>query len=155
MDLDLLTCLDLVRYYVTEIIVTKSHEIFRNSCYLLYRDLFIRQVVDMRWGISDPTTAIDVCLEEIKRCHESSYGPAFVSCLSHRYGTKCLQTKIPLEEFNQIHSSLSSEGKNLINEFYENDKNFKLTPMYVLKSESEAILKNVNILQCTITINLS
>jgi hypothetical protein len=33
----------------------------------------------MRWGIPDSiaTTAIDVCLEEVKRCNSISFGPSF------------------------------------------------------------------------------
>jgi hypothetical protein len=33
----------------------------------------------MRWGISDSTAimAIDVCLEEVKRCNAISFGPSF------------------------------------------------------------------------------
>ncbi len=42
----------------------------------------------MRWGISDQMNSIDVCIEEIERCYANSYGPAFVSCLSQRYGSK-------------------------------------------------------------------
>ena len=32
----------------------------------------------MRWGITDNMSAEDVCLEEIRRCNEISYGPSFV-----------------------------------------------------------------------------
>ena len=88
----------------------------------------------MRWGITDSMDATDVCLEEIKRCYENSYGPAFVACLSRRYGTKSLQTKIPLIEFEQIKKIIKN---GLIEQFYEIDNNFIQNPFYILKLEAE------------------
>ena len=34
----------------------------------------------MRWGITDSIVplATDICLEEIKKCNELSFGPSFV-----------------------------------------------------------------------------
>ena len=81
--------------------------------------------------------ATEVCLEEIKRCYENSYGPAFVACLSRRYGAKSLQTKIPLVEFKQIKSKLKNAELGLIEEFYEIDNNFIQNPFYILKLEAE------------------
>ena len=91
----------------------------------------------MRWGITDSMDAVEVCREEIKRCYESSYGPAFVACLSRRNGTKCLQKRIPLSEYMQIQKSLKKEERTLLDEFYEIDKNYMINPFYILKNEAD------------------
>jgi hypothetical protein len=36
----------------------------------------------MRWGITDSMQADDVCMEEIKRCNETSFGPSFIVIIS-------------------------------------------------------------------------
>ncbi len=34
----------------------------------------------MRWGVSDSMAPLanDICIEEIKKCNETSFGPAFI-----------------------------------------------------------------------------
>ena len=34
----------------------------------------------MRWGVSDSIAPLanDICIEEIKRCNETTFGPSFV-----------------------------------------------------------------------------
>ena len=32
----------------------------------------------MRWGITNSMSATDICMEELKRCNEISFGPSFI-----------------------------------------------------------------------------
>ena len=44
--------------------------------------MFIKKVVDMRWGVpeqaSDNHSTTELCIQEIKKCQEISVGPNFV-----------------------------------------------------------------------------
>ena len=129
---------------------------------ILKCNYFLKKLVDMRWGITDAMQAEDVCMEEIKRCNEMSFGPTFIvnklnvmlvigllnyrfllkACLSNRYGTKCLQSKIPFSEYKQIYKAfIRLEDKQLFKEFYELDENFISNQIYLLKNKKEVFYK--------------
>jgi hypothetical protein len=44
-----------------------------------YIKIFFK-IIDMRWGISDSIAnfSVEICVEEILRCNETSFGPSFV-----------------------------------------------------------------------------
>lgn len=94
-------------------------------------------IVDMRWGVADSMAPLanDICIEEIKKCNETSFGPAFVSLLSSRSGSKFLQGKISQIDFEIIHNKLNEEEKELMNQFYKLDLNYGENPMYLLTNE--------------------
>ncbi len=62
--------------------------------------------------------------------------------MSNRYGTKCLQSKIPAEEYSPICEVFDKdEDRMLINEFYELDKNYIKNQIYFLKLKKDSIHK--------------
>jgi hypothetical protein len=117
----------------------------------------------MRWGISDSMGALanDICIEEIRKCNQISYGPSFVvntfthyvlikiykkfkAFLSHRSGSRHLQPKIIKEDFEMIYNKVNEENKELLNNFYELDSNCIENPYYLLKNETIERITSAN-----------
>jgi hypothetical protein len=62
--------------------------------------------------------------------------------LSNRYGTKCLQSKIPADEYSEIcEAFIKDEDRELINQLYELDKNYIRNQIFFLKPKKESIYK--------------
>ena len=65
-----------------------------------------QQVVDMRWGIRDESTAdhatSKICMTEIAECQRVSLGPNFVTFLSQRYGYRPFPAEIEAKEFEYV-----------------------------------------------------
>ena len=65
--------------------------------------------VDLRWGISEQAgrdqRAMRVCLEEVRRCRETTPRPNFLVLLGDRYGWTPLPAEVPSEDFARIHEA--------------------------------------------------
>eukprot|EP00049_Salpingoeca_infusionum_P015661 m.306518 g.306518 ORF g.306518 m.306518 type:complete len:2218 (-) comp15923_c1_seq2:58-6711(-) len=85
------------------------------------------QVVDMRWGIRDESTAdhktTDICMEEIRACQTESLGPNFVTLLSQRYGYRPFPNKIVQEEFETLLAQCSAEDQKVLSMWFKLDTN--------------------------------
>ena len=64
------------------------------------------QAIDLRWGVSEEASrtqqAMDICLQEIERCQETSPELNFISLIGNRYGAIPLPAEIPGDVFDQI-----------------------------------------------------
>jgi Domain of unknown function (DUF4062) len=87
------------------------------------RDLCARhltrfQAIDLRWGVSDEAgldqQAMNICLEEIRRCRIVTPRPNFIVLLGDRYGWHPLPPQIPAHEFEQILAKVDSEERDLL-----------------------------------------
>ncbi|KAM4888188.1 NACHT domain- and WD repeat-containing protein 1 [Thomomys bottae] len=96
------------------------------------------EVVDLRWGIQD-TEALDhsmmeLCLEELSRCQQTSIGPAFVALLGDRYGPCPVPGLIEEKEWETLRAQLSARPRDLelVARRFQRDEN-AVPPTYVLQ----------------------
>jgi hypothetical protein len=69
-------------------------------------------------------------------CHSKISELFFKAFLSHRYGSRCLKSRIFENEYNLIkHEILIDDGKLLMDPFYELDENSTLNKVYKLKTK--------------------
>lgn len=72
------------------------------------------QAIDLRWGVSDEAgldqRTMQICLDEIERCRQTSPKPYFIILLGDRYGWCPLPEKIPGHEFEQIRDLLLQDA---------------------------------------------
>ncbi|XP_077983798.1 telomerase protein component 1-like isoform X2 [Glandiceps talaboti] len=98
------------------------------------------EVVDLRWGVRQESVSdhrtLAICLEEIKRCQETSLGIAFIAILGDKYGWKPLPPSVPSEEFEKILATLSEPDRELVIQWYRRDDN-ALPPCYLLQPISQ------------------
>ena len=62
--------------------------------------------VDLRWGVS-PEAAQDhrtmtICLDEIRRCRQTTPQPNFIVLLGGRYGWRPLPAEVPVKDFERL-----------------------------------------------------
>jgi len=86
------------------------------------------QDIDLRWGVSEEASldqqAMNICLEEIRRCREVTPRPNFLVLLGNRYGWRPLPPQIPEQEFTKILGRVPAEDKReLLTRWYQRDKN--------------------------------
>jgi hypothetical protein len=95
------------------------------------------QAVDLRWGVSEEA-ALDqrtmaVCLEEIRRCLETTPRPNFLVLLGDRYGWVPLPDPVPVDRLLDARSRSSTDDRRLLDDWYELDLN-AAPPEYRLRS---------------------
>lgn len=85
------------------------------------------QAIDLRWGVSEEAgldqQTINICLDEIERCRNTSPRPNFIVLLGDRYGWQPPPPEIPEHEFTEILGRVSNDEKKLLNEWYLLDRN--------------------------------
>ena len=94
------------------------------------------QVIDLRWGVSEEASldqqAMDICLNEVARCQQSTPRPNFVVLLGDRYGWCPPPSHIPAPLFDQITTVSSGSDKEVLQDWYFLDRN-ALKPHWILK----------------------
>ncbi len=74
--------------------------------------------VDLRWGVSDEAgldqQTMAICLEELRRCKESSPRPYLLVLLGQRYGWRPLPVRIPAVDFEALQEHIPDEEKPLL-----------------------------------------
>lgn len=87
------------------------------------------QAIDLRWGVPSEA-ALDqrtsrICLDELKRCQETSPRPNFIILLGNRYGWRPLPEEIEAKEFEAIAAKAQSLelDDSLLREWYRLDTN--------------------------------
>ena len=92
--------------------------------------------IDLRWGISQEAglnqRAVDLCLNEIRRCQQVTKRPNFLLLLGDRYGWCPLPDSIPANEFDVLIECISPSDQPLIKQWYCRDDN-AAPPTYVLQ----------------------
>jgi len=86
------------------------------------------QEIDLRWGVRDEAAldqqTVKICLEEIKRCQETTPRPNFVVLLGDRYGWQPLPAEIPFKEFDQIKERVTDrDDRKILERWYKRDDN--------------------------------
>ena len=86
--------------------------------------------VDLRWGISEEASqkniAVDICLDEIKRCQKVSPKPNFLVFLGQRSGWRPLPPKVSNSNRNKLIKFVEATTEADIDNCYEEDSNAKL-----------------------------
>jgi len=71
------------------------------------------QIVEMRWGIreqaSDNHETSEICMNELERCLQESFGMAYVFIAAQKYGFRPFPNKIPREYFELLLQVLKSQ----------------------------------------------
>lgn len=87
------------------------------------------QAIDLRWGVPSEA-ALDqrtsrICLDELKRCQDTSPRPNFIILLGNRYGWRPLPEEIETNEFEAIAAKAQSLklDESLLREWYRLDTN--------------------------------
>ena len=93
------------------------------------------QPIDLRWGVSNEAQldqkALEMCVEEVKSCKKHDY-PNFLIMLGDRYGWVPLPNIIEKNEFELISKNITLENKELLIDWYYEDKN-QMPVSYILK----------------------
>jgi hypothetical protein len=101
------------------------------------------QAIDLRWGVSEEAAldqqTINICLDEVKRCRETSPRPNFIVLLGDRYGWRPAPPQIPADVFERF----SAEHRGRLEEWYLKDENAD-PPEYVLKERDGEYEKSEN-----------
>ena len=94
--------------------------------------------VDMRYGVRDENTLDHMtwlaCKSELQQCMELSNGIFFLSLQGDKYGYKAIPKYIPQDLYDARYSSLSSDDKSLLDQWYQLDTNQIPIGRYVLKN---------------------
>lgn len=95
------------------------------------------QAIDLRWGISGEASlnqkTMRICLEELRRCQETTPSPNFLLLLGNRYGWQPLPETLSIKEFESVLSiKLTNEERNLLFQWYQIDEN-GMPPFYELQ----------------------
>jgi tetratricopeptide (TPR) repeat protein len=81
------------------------------------------QAIDLRWGVppeaGDARLTTRMCMEELKRCQDSSPRPNIIVLLGNRYGWRPLPEEIPSTEF----LLLPADDAELLSQHYQLDEN--------------------------------
>lgn len=109
-------------------------EIYHNIAPLCHAHGWQLEFIDLRWGISSATTNIlEVCLDELTKCKESSCEPFLVILLGNRYGWVPLPERIPTEQWNiLLKKAANNECNTNLTNCYIEDKNC-IPHSYILK----------------------
>ncbi|XP_020620916.1 NACHT domain- and WD repeat-containing protein 1-like [Orbicella faveolata] len=94
------------------------------------------EVVDLRWGVRqesvDDHRVVNICMEEIKRCQETSLGIAFIAILGDKYGWRPLPPSVNADEFESLLQLIDQSDRELITTWYLLDDN-SVPPCYLLQ----------------------
>lgn len=85
------------------------------------------QAIDLRWGVSEEASldqqTVKICLQEIKRCQQTTPRPNFIVLLGDRYGWRPLPTEIPATEYEHIEQCVGNADQVLLKTWYRRDNN--------------------------------
>jgi hypothetical protein len=95
------------------------------------------QAIDLRWGVSEEAAldqqAMNICLEELRRCQRTSPRPNFIVLLGQRYGWCPLPSQITANEFETIRDQITAaDERALLDHWYRRDDN-AVPPEYCLQ----------------------
>lgn len=97
------------------------------------------QPIDLRWGVSNEAQldqkALEMCVEEVQSCKTHDY-PNFLIMLGDRYGWVPLPNIIEKDEFELISKNITLENKELLIDWYYEDKN-QMPVSYILKQRTD------------------
>ena len=81
----------------------------------------------------DDHRVVNICMEEIKRCQETSLGIAFIAILGDKYGWRPLPPSVKADEFESLLQLIDRSGDlELITTWYLRDDN-SVPPCYLLQ----------------------
>ena len=87
----------------------------------------------MRQESVDDHLVVNICMEEIKRCQETSLGIAFIAILGDKYGWRPLPPSVKADEFESLLQLIDQSGDlELITTWYLRDDN-SVPPCYLLQ----------------------
>ncbi len=96
------------------------------------------QPIDLRWGVSNEAQldqkALEMCIKEVQSCKTHAY-PNFLIMLGDRYGWIPLPNIIEKNEFELITKNLKIKDKELLLDWYYEDKN-QIPVSYILKQRT-------------------
>lgn len=100
--------------------------------------------VDLRWGVSEEAgrdqRTMWICLEEIKRCQETTPRPNFMILLGDRYGWRPLPSEIPVDDLARMRTTGSLASKmDLFERLYPDIDRNAVPPVYCLRSRTADI----------------
>jgi hypothetical protein len=94
------------------------------------------QTIDLRWPTSEEASldaeAIELCLQELNRCGNTSLRPYFIVLLGNRYGGRSLPRQIPVSEAEMLLANLSEDEQGTLLRWYGRDDNMA-PPEYRLR----------------------
>lgn len=112
------------------------------------------QPIDLRWGVSDEAQldqkALEICIKEVQSSKRHDY-PNFLIMLGDRYGWVPIPNILEANEFELIIKNLNPEEKELLFNWYYEDKN-QIPTSYILKQRTDEYIdydKWLNI-ECTL-----
>ncbi|KAF5913734.1 hypothetical protein HPG69_017510 [Diceros bicornis minor] len=96
------------------------------------------EVVDLRWGVRNTEATehmtMELCLEELDRCRQTSVGPAFVALVGDQYGPCLVPTLIEEKEWEALKAQLTARPRDLelVARRFWRDEN-SMPPTYLLQ----------------------
>jgi hypothetical protein len=107
------------------------------------------QVIDLRWGVSEEAAmdqqTMNICLEELHRCQQTTPRPNFILLLGQRYGWCPLPPQIQVSEFELLRDKVKDiEEIELLNNWYRRDNN-AVSPEYCLQPRKLFVSDDVTI----------
>jgi hypothetical protein len=106
------------------------------------------QAIDLRWGVSEEASLdqqiVKICLQEIKRCQQTTPRPNFIVLLGDRYGWRPLPAEIPATEYEQIEQRVTDAADQaLLKAWYRRDDN-AVTAVYCLQPRTGELREHAN-----------
>jgi NACHT domain- and WD repeat-containing protein len=102
------------------------------------------QPVDLRWGVSEEAgrdqRTMWICLEEIKRCQETTPRPNFMVLLGDRYGWRPLPSEIPVDDVARMRVASSLAARmHIFERLYPDIDRNAVPPVYCLRARAAGI----------------
>ena len=99
------------------------------------------QPIDLRWGVTEKAASdqqtLNICLEELRRCQQSTRRPNLLVLLGDRYGWRPVPTRLEAAEFEALACVMSSADRLRLSGWYRRDENAR-HPEYYLAPQSAA-----------------
>ena len=100
--------------------------------------------VDLRWGVSveagQDQRTMSICLEEIRRCQQTTPRPNFIVLLGQRYGWRPLPAEIPLEDVEHMRGTVAlHDGAALFERLYNAIDRNAVPNVYCLRARTADI----------------
>ena len=104
-----------------------------------FRLYLLHPPVGVRQESENEHRTVNICMEEIKRCQETSLGIAFIAILGDKYGYRPLPPSVDAGEFEELLKFMDQSDDQLnITSWYLRDDN-SVPPCYVLQPVSTQI----------------
>jgi NACHT domain- and WD repeat-containing protein len=100
------------------------------------------QAIDLRWGVSTEAgldqQTINICLDEVKRCQDTSPRPNFIVLLGDRYGWQPPPPQIPQDRFDEaLRRVADPDARSLLETWYLLDENAVPAEYYLKPRDGE------------------